>query len=418
MTDNNSMPVLVLGAGIAGVSTALESAEAGREVLLVESTPAVGGRVVRTHHYFPKMCPPTCGMEINSRRLEKNPRIRLLTDTRITAAERVNGVWKVQLTSAPAYVNEKCTACGDCSAVCPGKVADPMNLGMCEAPAIRLPYPSAWPSRFTLDRDACPEGCKACADACRYGAIDLDAQSTEQEIEVSAVVIATGWHPYPLENLPELGGGLLPDVIANVNMERMASAWGPTAGRILCPSNGEPPKRVAFVQCAGSRDVNHLQYCSSVCCLASLKQALYVREQLPETEVVIYYIDRRTPGRNEEVLTKVAATEGVKLVKGKVGKVETDPSGGLMLKVEDVEADRLEEARADLVVLATGMVPNVGSDDLPLNLQLDEDKFAIDDLPQGLTVAGVARRPQDVASTVRDATGAAARAWAIGEGLS
>jgi quinone-modifying oxidoreductase subunit QmoA len=289
---------------------------------------------------------------------------------------------------------------------------------MCEVPAIRLPYPSAWPARFTLDREACPEDCKACVDACSYDAIDLDAKETEEEVEVSAVVVATGWHPYPLENLTELGGGRLPDVIANVNMERMASAWGPTEGKILCPSNGEAPKSVAFVQCAGSRDVNHLQYCSSVCCLASLKQALYVKEQLPDAEVVIYYIDRRAPGRNEEVLTKVAATEGVKLVKGKVGKIEADPEGGLLMKVEDVEADRLEEARADLVVLATGMVPNVGADDLPFGIKLDEDRFALDDLPQGVTVAGVARRPQDVASSVRDATGAAARAWAIGEGVS
>jgi quinone-modifying oxidoreductase subunit QmoA len=418
MTEKNSLPILVLGAGIAGVSTALESAEAGREVLLVESGPAVGGRVVRTHHYFPKMCPPTCGMELNSRRLEKNRRIRVLTGTRMTAADRANGSWKITLTSSPAYVNDKCTACGACSEVCPGRVADPMNLGMCEVPAVRLPYPSAWPLRFTLDRDACPEGCKACADACQYDAIDLEAQSSEEAVEVSAVVIATGWHPYPLEKLPELGGGLLPDVIANVNMERMASAWGPTAGKILRPSNGEPPKKVAFVQCAGSRDVNHLQYCSSVCCLASLKQALYVKEQLPDAEVVIYYIDRRTPGRNEEVLTRVAATEGVKLVKGKVGKVAANPAGGLLLKVEDVEANRLEEAGADLVVLATGMVPNVGSDDLPLNLKLDEDNFAIEDLPQGVAVAGVTRRPQDVASSVRDATGAAAKAWAIGEGVS
>jgi quinone-modifying oxidoreductase subunit QmoA len=418
MTDKSSMPVLVLGAGIAGVSTALESAEAGREVLLVESDPSIGGRVVRTHHYFPKMCPPTCGMEINSRRLEKNPRIRVLTATRLTSAERVNGSWKVLLKSEPAYVNDNCTACGACSEVCPGRVADPMNLGMSEAPAIRLPHPSAWPLRFTLNREACPDGCSACVDACRYDAIDLAAKSSEEQVEVSALVIATGWHPYPLEKLTELGGGRLSDVIANVNMERMASAWGPTAGKILCPSNGKPPAKVAFIQCAGSRDVNHLPYCSSVCCLASLKQALYVKEQLPDTKVAIYYIDRRAPGRNEEVLTRVAAIEGVKLVKGKVGKVEAHPDGGLLLKVEDVEADRLEEARADLVVLATGMVPNVGSDDLQLALKLDEDNFALDDLPQGVTVAGVARRPQDVASSVRDATGAAAKAWAIGEGVS
>jgi quinone-modifying oxidoreductase subunit QmoA len=232
---------------------------------------------------------------------------------------------------------------------------------------------------------------------------------------VSSVILATGWRPYPLEKLSELGGGVHDDVIANVQMERLASAWGPTGGKILRPSNGEPPKKVAFVQCAGSRDVNHLHYCSAICCLASLKQALYVREQLPEAEVTIYFIDRRAPGRNEAVLTKVAAEENVRLVKGKVGKVEQGPDGDLLLRVEDVEAGRLEEARADLVVLATGMVPNLDGD-LPWKLDKDEDGFGIDNLPEGILVAGVARRPQDVISSVRDATGAAAKAWTISQG--
>ncbi|MHC4109384.1 MAG: NAD(P)-binding protein, partial [Planctomycetota bacterium] len=331
MTDKKSLPVLVIGAGIAGVSVAAESAEAGREVLLVESEPVIGGRVVRSYHYFPKMCPPTCGMELNTRRLERNPRVRVLTGTTVTAASRANGTWRVTLHRAPSYVNDRCTACGACSEVCPARVADPANLGMQEVSAIRLPYPHAWPHRFVLDRKACPEGCRACVDACEYDAIDLEARSNEEEAQVSAVVIATGWRPYPLENLPELGGGRFPDVIANVNMERLASPWGPTGGKILRPSNGEPPRRVAFVQCAGSRDVNHLTYCSDVCCLASLKQALYVKEQIPEAEVAIYYIDRRTPGRNEELLTRMAGTEGVRLVKGKVGKVEQAPGGDLTL---------------------------------------------------------------------------------------
>ena len=162
--------------------------------------------------------------------------------------------------------------------------------------------------------------------------------------------------------------------------------------------------------------MNHLPYCSAVCCLASLKQATYVREQLPETEVVIYYIDRRAPGRNESVLTKVAEMEGVRLVKGKVGKVEAGPEGDLVLRVEEVEEGKLVEARAELVVLATGMVPNTGAEDLPWKLALDEDGFALDALPEGLAVAGVARRPQDVSGSVRDATGAAAKAWMIAEG--
>jgi quinone-modifying oxidoreductase subunit QmoA len=410
MNETNSLPVLVIGAGIAGVSVAVESAEARREVVLVESEPVIGGRVIRSYHYFPKMCPPTCGMELNTRRVERSPRVRVLTGTTVTSATRANGSWKVTLRREPAYVNDRCTACAACSEVCPVKVSDPMNLGMQEVPAVRLPYPSAWPHRFVLDREACSDGCRACVDACEYDAIDLQAQPIEEEHEVSAVVIATGWRPYPLEKLEELGGGRFPDVIANVNMERLASPWGPTGGKILRFSNGEPPRRVAFVQCAGSRDVNHLAYCSDVCCLASLKQALYVKEQLPEAEVTIYYIDRRTPGRNEELLTRMTGTEGVRLVKGKVGKVEPGSDGDLMLKLEDVESGTLEEAHADLVVLATGMVPNVG-DELPFPVNVDQDGFALDDLPAGLTVAGVARRPQDVISSVRDATGAAARAW-------
>jgi quinone-modifying oxidoreductase subunit QmoA len=166
---------------------------------------------------------------------------------------------------------------------------------------------------------------------------------------------------------------------------------------------------VAFVQCAGSRDVNHLNYCSGVCCLASLKQAQYVKEQLPEAEVTMYYIDRRTPGRNEDFLLKATALEGVKLVKGKVGKVEQN-GGNLKLHVEDVENETILEAEHDLVVLATGMVPNAVDDDLAVFTRKDDDGFVLDDLGSKVTVAGVARRPEDVAASVRDATGAAARA--------
>jgi quinone-modifying oxidoreductase subunit QmoA len=225
---------------------------------------------------------------------------------------------------------------------------------------------------------------------------------------VGAVIVATGWKPYPLDKLEDLGGGF-DDVIANVHMERLAAPAGPTGGKILRPSNGEAPSKVAFVQCAGSRDVNHLPYCSGICCLASLKQATYVKDQLPDAEVTMYYIDRRTPGRNEDVLLKVADIEGVNLVKGKVGRIE-QANGSLTLHLEDVDNDRLIEAQADLVVLATGMMPAAADQDLAVFSRKDEDGFVLDDLESGVTVAGVARRPEDVASSVRDATGAAARA--------
>jgi len=410
-----SKPILVLGGGIAGITAALEAAEAGREVILIEREPTVGGRVARIHNYFPKMCPPACGMEINLRRLEKNPRIQVLAASEVTKADKAGDGWKVTVTQAPQYVNANCTLCGDCEKVCDCTVPDPHNLGMSEVKAIRLYRNDAWPRRFVFDKDGCSCGDKV-KDACKYSAIDLDAKETTHDFEVGAIVLATGWHPYAKENLPELGGGVVKDVIANVELERLAAPSGPTGGKILRPSNGEAPKKVAFVQCAGSRDVNNLAYCSGVCCLASLKQATYVKDQLPEAEVTMYYIDRRTPGRNEDVLTTVSELEGVTLVKGKVGAVTAEGSA-LKLRVEDVEANKMLEAEADLVVLATGMESNLKGSKLPFTVKLDDDGFGLDDPDNNIFVAGVARRPEDVAASVRDATGVAAKA-AVAAGRS
>jgi len=405
---SNTKPLLVVGAGIAGITSAIEAAEAGQEVVLLEREPSVGGRVLKNHQYFPKMCPPACGMEINTRRLERNPRVRVLTQAQLESAARNGGTWHVKVRQRPEYVTSACTACGDCSKVCPSKVADPFNLGLAQVPAIRIPHADAWPRRYFLDREACPADCHACADVCKVRAVVLDAKERTQELEVSAIVVATGWTPYPLEKLPELGGGAIADVISNVQLERFAAPAGPTGGKILRPSDGLAPKRVAFVQCAGSRDVNHLPYCSAVCCTASAKQAQYVRSQLPEAAVTVYYIDRRMPGRNESMLTEAEAA-GVKFVKGKVGKVRQGQGGALILRVEDIEAGRLLEVEADLVVLATGMVSR-RPEDATLPILRDTDGFALDDRAAGVFAAGVARRPEDVAATVRDATGAAAKA--------
>jgi heterodisulfide reductase subunit A-like polyferredoxin len=409
LSVSGTRPLLVVGAGIAGITAALEAAEAGQEVVLVEREPSVGGRVLRNHQYFPKLCPPSCGMEINTRRLSKTSLVRVLTRSRVSAAQRSGGAWRVTVRRSAEHVTGACTACGDCSKVCPATVPDSFNLGVGKVPAIRLPHVDAWPRRYVMDRQACPAGCRACADACKVpGAIDLDARDRDEQLEVAAVVVATGWSPYPIEKLTELGGGLLPDVVANVTLERLAAPSGPTGGRILRPSDGAPPRRVAFVQCAGSRDVKHLPYCSAVCCTVSTKQALYVKEQIPDAEVTVYYIDRRTPGRNEAMLPKAEAA-GVKFVKGKVATVKQGAGGALVLHVEDVDAGRIVDAEVDLVVLATGMVPG-GNGEVPLPLVRDGDGFALDDRAAGLFAAGVARRPEDVAASVRDATGVAAKA--------
>ena len=409
MSESKARSLLVIGAGIAGISTALEAAEAGQEVVLVEKSATVGGRVLGLHHYFPKLCPPSCGMEINTRRLEKNPRIKVYTQTEVTSAEENNQNWTVKLTQKPLYVKPNCTACGACSKVCPSKVDDPYNLGMNQVPAIRLVHSNAWPQQFVMDKEACPEDCDACVQACKYNAIDLAASEREVTLNVDAAVIATGWRPYPLENLKELGGGIYDDVLSNIQFERMVADTGPTEGKIIRPSTGEPPKTIAFVQCAGSRDCNHLAHCSSVCCLASLKQAIFVKEQIPDAEVTIYYIDRRTPGRNEDLLTRVADMKGVYFVKGKVGKIDKD-GDDLQLRVEDTLAGKILTPTSEMVVLATGMEPNLKTDEMPFELKLDQDGFGLDNLGQGIVVTGVARRPDSVAVSVRDATGAAAKA--------
>lgn len=409
MSETSPKPLLVVGAGIAGVTAALEAAEAGQPVVVVEREPSVGGRVLKNHKYFPKLCPPSCGMEINTRRLSKNPLVRVLVSSQVSAAQRSAGGWKVTVRTAAEHVTSVCTACGECTKACPATVPDPFNLGMGKVAAIRLPHVDAWPRRFVMSRAACPGDCHACADACKVpGAIDLDARDRTEDIEVSAVVVATGWSPYPIERLKELGGGVFRDVVSNVQLERLAAPAGPTGGRILRPSDGAAPKRVAFVQCAGSRDVKHLPYCSAVCCLASTKQALYVKEQLPDAEVSVYYIDRRTPGRNESMLAKAEAA-GVRFVKGKVGRVGSGSGGSLSLRLEDVDAGRVRDVEADLVVLATGMVP-AANGELPLPVLRDGDGFALDDRAARVFAAGVARRPEDVAASVRDATGAAAKA--------
>jgi quinone-modifying oxidoreductase subunit QmoA len=404
---NGGKPILVIGGGIAGITAAVEAAEAGAEAILVEKSHALGGRVAQMNQYFPKLCPPTCGLEINLRRIKNNPRITVLTGARVEALAGAPGNYEATITLAPRYVTEACTVCGDCSAACPAERPDEHNYGLNKAKAIALPHPMAYPARFAIGRAACPEGCHACADACKYGAIDLNQQTERKTFQVAAVIAATGWAPYDVARIPNLGFGVHKNVVTNVMLERMAAPDGPTGGRILRPSDGQPPRSVAFVQCAGSRDENHLPYCSAVCCAASLKQSTYVRAQVPEAEVTIFYIDVRTSGLLEDFYTRVSADSKLRLVKGKVAKIEEDTAtGDLLLTAEDVMAGVKRTARAGMVVLATGIVPQ--TEGLPPGFTFDEFRFiANGNGKTGLYAAGCARRPEEVSATVQDATGAA-----------
>jgi quinone-modifying oxidoreductase subunit QmoA len=409
---NGHDAILVIGGGIAGITAAVEAAEVGHRVILVEREATLGGRVMRLHQYFPKLCPPSCGMEVNFRRIRTNPRIEVLTGAEVQKIEGERGAYTATIRVNPRYVTgEQPLSAAHFEAVT-SEVPDPFNLGKVKVKALHTPHDMAYPPLHVLDKDALGEDeLTALAAAEPKGAIDLDQQPETREVAAGAVIIATGWRPYDATNLDVLGYNGSEDVIANVELERLASVTGPTGGKIQRPSDGGEPQRVAFVQCAGSRDVNNLPYCSAVCCMGSLKQARYVREQLPEAEVTIFYIDIRTIGRHEEFYYELLDDEKVRFVKGKVAKVNTG-GDGLELQVEDTVGGKLLHETFDLVVLATGVVPNTVDGPIPgAEVETDEYGFIVPGTERnGIYAVGCARRPTEVSRSVKDATAAALKA--------
>jgi quinone-modifying oxidoreductase subunit QmoA len=406
--------ILVIGGGISGLTAAIEAAEAGADVTVVEKEAYLGGRVARTNLYFPKMCPPTCGLEINLRRVKTNPKIRTLTLATVESISGGPGAYKAIIKKAPRFVNSRCTICGDCVDVCPAERPDAFNLGLSTTKAIYLPFETAYPARFVIDEAAClgATECGKCVDACPYGAIELDMAGGTEELEVDAVIWATGWSPPDASKFAGLGFGQYDNVINNVTMERLAAPNGPTGGKIQRPSDGEGLKSIAFVQCAGSRDENYYEYCSGVCCLASLKQVRYVREQFPEAQIFVFYIDIRAPGRLEDFFAATKEDEKLTLVKGKVANItEANGSGSLVVEAEDTLSSQKVAQEVDMVVLATGMVPaGIGDTQVEGGVELDNHGFVALDQPNGYLAAGCAKRPIDVAACNRDATGVALKA--------
>lgn len=407
--DEISCDLLVVGGGIAGTTTALEASEVGAKAVLIEKTPMLGGRVIRTNQYFPKMCPPSCGLEINLKRIRQNENITVSTLTEVEQVSGSPGNYEVTLRINPRYVNDKCTACGDCAKVCEIKRPNELNYGLDETTAIYLPHKMAFPHRYVIDPEYVNDDrMKKCVEACQYDAIELDMQPRTVKVKAGSIVWTTGWDPYDAEKIDNLGYGKYKNVVTNVIMERLASADGPTEGKIQRLSDGEAPRKVAFVQCAGSRDENHLPYCSGVCCMASMKQARYVRDQLPESECHVFYIDIRSPGRLEDFYLKCQDDEKIHFHRGKVARItEEDGTGNLILEAENTLTGEITKTTADMVILATGMVPTTSKAAPPLDTKLDEFGFIDQENTSGIIGAGTVMRPCEVSASIQDATGAA-----------
>jgi len=408
--------LLVVGGGPAGMTSAIETAEIGKKAILLEKLPSLGGRVVSSYQYFPKLCPPTCGVEINLRRIRSNPNIRVLTLAEVESVSGEPGDFEVKIKLSPRYVNERCTCCGECEKACDIERDNSFNYGLDKTKAIYLPHLMAYPPRYVIDPEYVKEeGMKKVVEACPYDAIDLDMEPQTITAKVSGIVWATGWKPYDATKIENLGFGRIKNVVTNVIMERLASENGPTEGKILRPSDNQEIKSIGFVQCAGSRDENHLPYCSAICCLASMKEATYVRTQYPDAEVHMFYIDVRSPGRLEDFYVKMQEDEKFHFHRGKVAKITENPeTGNVILEAENTLTGEITKTEVEMAVLATGMVPSTVDDKPPLDTPLDDFGFIAPDTETGIIGAGVAARPYDVSATIQDATGAALKALNFG----
>jgi quinone-modifying oxidoreductase subunit QmoA len=409
----DAKPILVIGGGIAGMTAAVEAAEVGYPVILVEKDAFLGGRVVRSHKYFPKMCPPTCGFEINARRIRNNPRITVHTLATVEAITGSAGAFKAHLKVRPRYITGEQSFDDSVVEQLTSERPDDLNMGMGTTKALYYPHDMAYPPLYALDREALSESdAKTLADTLPPGAIDLEMEEKEIEIDVGAVIVATGWKPYDATKLDHLGFGRCANVITNVMMERLAAPGGPTGGEIVRPSDGKKAMNVAFVQCAGSRDEKHLPYCSAVCCMASLKQARYLRESNEETNATVFYIDIRTIGRLEKFYYDMLEDQNVSFFKGKVAKIDENPeTKNLILDVEDTIAGEKPSQEFDLVVLATGIVPNTADAKIPIELAYDEYGF-VDGATSvdGVFAAGCTTHPCDVSRATKESTAAALKA--------
>ncbi len=421
--------VMVVGAGIAGIQAALDIAEAGHKVYLIEKEPSIGGHMAQLDKTFPTLDCSACILTPKMVDASRHPNIELLTLTTLKKVSGFVGNFTATVHQKARYVDvTQCTACGDCAKVCPQRFPNEFDLGLATRTAIYQPFPQAVPAAFCRDASQClgtlPLACGKCLLACEKKCIDFDQKDVDRDIDVGAIVIATGTDVFDATTLPEFGYGKYPDVLTSLEFERLCSAGGPTGGHIVRITDGEEPKDVVFIHCVGSRDkaVGN-EYCSRVCCMFIIKQAHLVKDKMPDCKVTSYYMDIRAYGKGFEEFYDRVRDEGVMFKRGKPSEI-FKRKGKLVVRVDDTLLGKVIEHETDMVVLGVGLVPTEGYRDLAqtLKLSLSSDRFFMEAHPKlrpvdtnidGVYLAGCAQGPKDIPDTVAQAKGAASSAIAL-----
>jgi heterodisulfide reductase subunit A len=417
---------LVIGGGISGLQAAMDIADHGYEVILVEKNPSIGGKMIQLSETFPTLDCSQCILTPKMVEVSRHPRIKLLTYHEVDSISGFVGNFKVRIRKKPRYVDETlCNLCNECEKVCPQVVPDEFNMGLSFRKAIYMPFPQAIPGTFTLDAEHClglnPVRCGKCKDVCEKKAIDYDMKETIVEEEVGAVVVATGYDLYTMQALGEYGGEKYEDVVNGLEFERILSASGPTGGTIRRPSDGKIPKSVVFVQCSGSRDTEkHLPYCSKICCMYTAKHAMMYRHRVPDGQATVFYIDVRAGGKSfDEFYMRTVEEDKVLYIRGKVSKIFKEGDKLIVWGVDTLTGKKVE-VEADMVVLAMAMVKADGVQDLLKKLKIATDIHGflaeahpklrpVESLNAGFYLTGCALGPKDIPETVAQASAAAAK---------
>jgi heterodisulfide reductase subunit A len=421
--------VLVLGGGIAGIQAALDIGDAGYQVYLVEREPSIGGHMAQLDKTFPTLDCSACILTPKMVDASRHPNIMLLTLSELKEVKGFVGNFQVKVLQHARYVDiSECTACGDCVPVCPQMRPDEFNVGLATRHAIYQAFPQAVPGAFVLNMEDClgrlPRACTKCVDACEKKCIDFNDQDRELDLDVGAIVLATGMDVFDATRMPEFGYGKYADVLTSLEFERLASAGGPTGGRIVRISDGKAPKDVVFIHCVGSRDkVVGNEYCSRVCCMFIIKQAHQVREKVPDASVSSFYMDIRAYGKGFEEFYDRVRDEGVRFKRGKPSEIFRK-GDRLVVRVEDTLLNKVLEHETDMVVLGVGLEPGAGYRELAqmLKLSLSTDRFFLEAHPKlrpvdtnidGVFLAGCCQGPKDIPDTVAQAKGAAGSVLAL-----